>query len=233
MLDNAFEALKKYDWGSDRAAVDPIADAVAATHNDAPGRRDLEARLVKALAEGLSRDAKEYVCRMLSVAGSAVCVPALAGMLGDEKLSHGARIALERINIPEAARALRDALGSTSGQQRIGVIGSLGSRKDKEAAPLIAALLKDSDPATARAAAAALGQIGTADAVTALKAKVGAKDLGNSVVDALLACAESLLAAGEIVVARQLYDSLASEGNHRLVRLAATRGQLACAAKVG
>ncbi len=38
MLDQAFEALKTYDWGTDRKALDPIDDAVVATHGDDAAR---------------------------------------------------------------------------------------------------------------------------------------------------------------------------------------------------
>jgi len=41
-------------------------------------------------------------------------VPALAALLGDEKLAHMARGALETIRDPSADCALRDALGSST-----------------------------------------------------------------------------------------------------------------------
>ena len=49
----------------------------------------------------------------------------LAALLPDEKLSHMARFALERIPAPEAAKALREALSKTQGEVKIGVISSL------------------------------------------------------------------------------------------------------------
>ena len=33
-VDKAFEALKTYDWGTDRKSLNPIDDAVAATYGD-------------------------------------------------------------------------------------------------------------------------------------------------------------------------------------------------------
>ena len=35
MLDQAFEALKTYDWGQDKAVLNPIEEAVVATYGDA------------------------------------------------------------------------------------------------------------------------------------------------------------------------------------------------------
>src|SRR5579859_5094121 len=133
MLDDAFEALKTYDWGTDRAAVAPIEAAVAAAHGKAGERQDLEKRLLAALQSDISRDAKGFVCRMLTLVGGVSAVPVLAGLLGDEYLSHMARYALERIPLPEAAQALREALPKLSGKLKIGLISSLGSRRDGSA----------------------------------------------------------------------------------------------------
>ena len=90
---------------------------------------------------GLSRAAKDFACRTLTVIGTAASVPALAALLADAELSHMARYALERIPAPEAAAALRDALPKLSGKLKIGVIGSLGVRRDEASVPALAALL--------------------------------------------------------------------------------------------
>ena len=42
MLDQAFDALKTYDWGTDRKVLNPIDEAVVATHDDAAARKELE-----------------------------------------------------------------------------------------------------------------------------------------------------------------------------------------------
>ena len=110
-LDKAFDALKSYDWGADRNVLKPIDDAVVASGKNAAARKNLEKRLAGVLKSDVSRAAKDYLCRHLSLVGSAGCVPTLAPLLTDQKLSHLARFALERIPAPEAAKALREALG--------------------------------------------------------------------------------------------------------------------------
>jgi HEAT repeat protein len=229
MLANAFEALKTFDWGADLAQLAPIEDAVIAAHGKPDTRQDLENRLVAALNGELSRDARDYVCRKLALVGSAAAVPTLAGLLNNKNSSHMARYALDRITAPEAAHALREALAQVNGNLKIGVISSLGARRDAAAVAPLGSLLRDNDPAVARAAALALGAIGDANSVTvlqaALKTAVGNK---QSVIDALLACAESLLKTGKSADAMLIYKSLADEKHERLVRLAATRGILAC-----
>jgi hypothetical protein len=145
LLDDAFEALKDYDWGTDRAPLNPIAEAVTAAHGNPEARKDLETRLLAALTSDISRDAKDYVCRQLTVVGSAASVATLAGLLGQENHSHMARFALERIPAPEAAQALRDALPKLSGNLKIGVIGSIGSRRDSQAVSALGGLLNEGD----------------------------------------------------------------------------------------
>src|SRR5207244_1376208 len=107
MLDQAFDALKTYNWGTDRKPLEPIDEAVVKSHGNADARQDLETKLAATLKTDISRDAKDYVCRKLMVVGSAACVPALAELVTNNDLSHMARYALERIPAPEAAKALR------------------------------------------------------------------------------------------------------------------------------
>lgn len=231
-LDKAFEALKTYDWGTDRSVLKPIDDAIVASHKDTAAQKSLEMRLAAALKGNVSQAAKDYICRQLSLIGSAGCVPAVAELLTDEKLSHMARYALERIPDEEAVAALREALGKTSGKVKVGVINSLGVRRDAKSVEALTALLADQDVEIASAAAASLGAIGTAEAAKALtefQAKAPEK-LQLAAADACLVCAERLAAAGNKAEAMALYKLLAkSEIKH--VKLAATRGMLALAGK--
>jgi len=231
-LDKGFEALKTYDWGDDRGPLTAIDDAVVASHDDAEARKALETRLAEVLKTDAPRAAKDYVCRKLSLIGGEGCVPTVAGLLTDEKLSHMARYALERIPCDCAVDAMRDAMGKVKGKLKIGMINSLGVRRDAEATGALVALLGDSDQAIAAAAAAALGKIGSpeaAKALTSFEAKAPAA-LKLPAADALLACAEQLLADGKKADAMRIYTSLAkSEIKH--VKLAATRGMLAATGK--
>jgi HEAT repeat protein len=230
MLDQAFDALKSYDWGVDPKTLAPIDDAVRSTRDDAAARLELENRLAAVLATEASRDAKDYVCRKLMAVGTAACVPTLAAKLADEELSHMARYALERIQAPEAAQALRDALPKLNGPLKIGVMSSLGSRGDRESAPALASLLEVVDASIVRAAAIALGDIGGAEAVAALSSAEGA-EATSAIVDARLICAERLLKDGHKAEALAIYKPLVANELPKHVRLAATRGLLACAGK--
>jgi HEAT repeat protein len=157
-----------------------------------------EADLVAILQSDASFEQKFEACRGLRVVGTAKCVPALAALLNDPQLAPAARFALEPMSLPQAGEALRSALKTTTGAQKTGVIASLGARRDAKAGRALAALLDDSDPSIADAAAGALGRIATPQAVKALQ-RAG-RDAGaarrNALGEALLAAAEHLTAQG-------------------------------------
>ena len=84
-----------------------------------------EAELLAVLRSDATLQEKSAACRQLARIATKESVPTLASMLGDEKLSHMARYALEPIRDPSVDDALRDALGKVQGRPRLGVIGSL------------------------------------------------------------------------------------------------------------
>jgi hypothetical protein len=229
MLKNVVEALKTYDWGDDPSVLQPIDEAVVSSHGDSAARIQLESTLAGLLGDGTTYDATDYICRKLMVIGTAASVPALTALLTDDKLSHMARYALERIPDAAAGNALRDALPKLSGVLKIGVLSSLGVRQDAASVPVAARLLGDSDGEVARAAALALGAIRSPEAAQALANSKPHETAQPAVTDALLACAENLLACGQKGEALAVYKVLSRAGQPKLVRLAATRGVLACA----
>jgi len=232
MLNSALDALKTYDWGADSTPLKPIEEAILSSRGDAAARRELELKLAAVLQSDVPRDAKDFVCRKLMVIGSAASVPALAELLGNAELSHMARYALERISAPEAAAALRDSLAKLGGAQKVGVVGSLGVRRDAASVATLAPLVADADASVATAAAYALGAIRSADAAKALAAAKPASDAAKKAsTDASLACAEALLADGKKAEALAIYKGVASGNGAKHVKLAATRGILACAGK--
>ena len=232
-LDQAFETLKTYDWGDNRAPLEALDKAVAASHKDAAAKKALAGRLEAVLKSDAPRAAKDVVCRKLSLIGTSDSVPVLASLLGDEKLSHMGRYALERIPGEDSLAALREALTKTKGPLKVGMINSLGARRDAKSTATMAALLTDEDKTIAAAATAALGAIGTPEAAKALgafQAKTP-KELKLAAADAYLACAEQLLLAGKKADAKKIYMSLMKPTQPKHIRVAATRGMLAASKK--
>ncbi len=232
-VDSAFNTLKTYDWGADRAALNPIDQAIIATHGDAAARQALEKRLVDALAGGISRSAQDYVCRKLRVVGTAQSVQTLAALLPAEETSHIARYALQRIPDEKATETMRNALPKVSSKLKPGLIGSLGVRRDTKSLDAISKLLGDSDSQVAQAAAHSLALIGTPAAAKELSkfAKKAPANMKMPVADARLICAEQLLADGEKSEAAALYKELQGDDQPAHVKVAAMKGMLAAATK--
>jgi len=121
-----------------------------------------EETLITLLKSDASTREKADACRELSRVGTKQAVPALSQLLTDQTLSHMARYALEPIADPSVDAALRSALGKLKGSQLVGVIDSLGVRKDTKAVESLAPFLTDADPAVVQAAARTLGGMGGA-----------------------------------------------------------------------
>ncbi len=153
-----------------------------------------EADLIAVLKSDGDWEKKQEACRGLRRVGTVKAIPALAALLPDAKLSHMARYALEPMSMAEAGQTLRDALGTTEGLPKMGVVISLGARQDAKAVPLLIPLLADADQGLAKAAAGALGRIATQESIEALQGVAPGSD-------ALSVCAaEGLLTAAEILV---------------------------------
>jgi len=187
-----------------------------------------ESQLIAVLKSDAPQKEKADACRELAVIGTEEAVPALAALLADETLSHMARYGLEPIPDPAVDDALRDALGQVKGRSLVGVIASLGVRRDPKAVGPLARMLHHSDADVAGAAARALGRIATPDAIKVLKealAKVPAK-LRPAVADGCLSCAEALLARDERNQAAALYELVGQADLPKHFRVGAAHGAL-------
>ncbi len=226
LIDSAFEALTTYDQGSSRAALLPIDEAVMRSLSYSDERPPLERRLVAVFTQGVSAAAREYVCAKLTLIGSALCVTALAALLDRPESATAARNVLEALPHPEAGQALRERLPQLEGEQKIGVIQSLGLRRDSDSVPALAALLLHPASEISGAAAAALGQIGSTAAAKALREfrPRAPVTMNLAVADACLVCAERLLTAGHRAEAQSLYRLLAHATQPKHVQFAANRG---------
>ncbi len=173
------------------------------------------AELVELLKNpGASVFEKAKACQRLAVVGTKDAVPALAALLPDEHLNLYARFGLEGIPDPAVDEALREAATKLQGRQLVGVIDSIGQRRDRQAVELLSGLLGIHDDAVASAAAGALGRIGSAEAAERLLEHVTIKNptVQTAVADACLTCAEHLAATNkkeETEVAGALYAVLA------------------------
>src|SRR5512140_603577 len=221
----AFEALKKYDRGSPRSSLIPIDNAVLAAISNPKARPALENRLLEALQETTSAPSREYVCSKLALIGTAAAVPGLIPLLRQGELATAARTALESIPGDAPSRALRKALTGAEGPVAIGLINSLGARRDPAAVGVLNSLANNPDSRLAAAACAALGRIGTVRAARALQTRAS-QHAGVTpawLADALLTCASQLKADGRKSECETLLKPLNTPAQPRYVRDAARK----------
>ncbi len=171
---------------------------------------------------------KAIACKQLAIHGSSAAVPDLAKLLPDEQLSSWARTALEAIPGPDADAALRSASETLQGRLLIGMINSIGVRRDAGSVEALAKRLQDKDTEVAIAAAVALGRIGNASATELLTKALatGPAETRTGVAEGCVLCAERLLADGKSADAAAIYDQVrkAEVPMQRIVE--ATRGAI-------
>ena len=200
-----------------------------------PFMAEQEAKLIAVLKSDAPQKEKADACRQLAVIGTKDAVAPLAALLADEKLSHMARYALEPIPDPAVDEALRNALGKLKGQPLVGVIGSIGVRRDDKAVGALAKMLQDTDTEVAQAAARALGKIGSTDAAKALQnaLRKAPQDNQLALYEGLFRCAEALADKGQRDKAIEVYDQLRNAQAPHQVRAGALRGAILTRGKDG
>ena len=200
-----------------------------------PAANEQMNKLVAVLKSDAPQKEKADACRELARIGNKDAVAPLAALLPDEKLSHMARYGLETIPSPAVDKALREALGNLQGNLLVGVIGSIGVRRDAKAIKPLTKLLHDSNPDVAQAAARALGKIGNASAAKAIQAALPDVPAGNQVAfcEGLFRCAETLAAKGNRKEAAAIYDRLCAIQAPHQIRTAALRGAILTGQKAG
>jgi len=169
--------LHELTYSGDQQALIALNEALQAAGKD-PGRLGA---LEKTLLAEVARNNATFAARqsaaqrlglVLGVASgptSADTTKALATMLIDERDTDLARLALEPAAGPAVDLLFVQALPKASGRARIGIMDSIAQRRIASAVTALTPLLKEPDVAHARAAARALGEIGTAAALAALQ----------------------------------------------------------------
>jgi len=193
-----------------------------------PATKQQVDKLIAVLKSDAPHKEKADACRLLALVGTKDAIAPLAALLGDEKLSHMARYGLEPIPDPAVEEAFRDALGKLKGRPLVGVIGSIGVRRDVKAVRPLAKMLRSPDTQVAQAAARALGSIGNPAAATVLKYRLKHAPADNQldICEGLLRCAERLAADGNRGEAIEIYDELRELDTPHQVRAGALRGAI-------
>lgn len=167
---------------------------------------------------------KAIACKKLSISGGKDAIPPMAALLNHPQLSCYARFGMEPNPDPSVDEAFRAALPKLSGKLQIGVINSIGVRRDAKAVDALAKLIDHADPEIAQSAAASLGMIGGQQASRVLQAALRQTQAPVFPVAAraMLLCAEDVIAANR-AHGLDLYRELSAETMPKPVRLAALR----------
>ena len=195
-----------------------------------PATKEQVDKLVAVLKSNAQIKEKFDACRLLSIVGTKDAIAPLVALLGDEQLSHMARYGLEPI--PEVAvdDAFRNALGKLKGRPLIGVIGSIGVRRDVKAVePLKDMLMQhDLDDDVTSAIVRALGKIGNSAASEILTTALEHTSDENrlAVCEGLFRCAENLASQGKRREAVAIYDQMRELDSPHQVRAGALRGAI-------
>jgi hypothetical protein len=183
--------------------------------------------LIRILTDANSTEfQKAKACQRTGELGAKEAVPALSALLGNEHLSTYARYGLEPIDHPSVDDALRAGLSKLNGNLLIGVVNSIGKRRDAKAIPALVKMVYGADAGLARAAAMSVGSIGGLSSMKELQTAM-AKTNGatrTAIAAASLLCAERLLEDGRRDQALALYASLTAPDVPKPERLAAMQG---------
>jgi HEAT repeat protein len=219
-------ALSKFQIAG--LAVLLLSGSVPAAFGAAAPSSTNERELIAVLQSTAPPQEKAITCKRLAVYGTEAAVPALAPLLLDPHLTSWARIALEAIPGPASDEALRQAMGKANGLVLVGIINSIGVRRDSKAVKQLATKMKDADPEVAAAAAVALGRIGGAQSAKALTDYLGKAPAGvrTAVAEGCIRCAERFLADGKSDDAVKLYDTVRKAEVPKQKLLEGTRGAI-------
>ncbi|MCH7558926.1 MAG: HEAT repeat domain-containing protein [Planctomycetes bacterium] len=200
-----------------------------------PATKQQVDKLIAVLKSDAPHKEKADACRLLALVGTKDAIAPLAALLGNEKLSHMARYGLEPIPDPAVDDALRNALGKLKGRPLVGVIGSIGVRRDVKAVRPLAKMLRSPDTQVAQAAARALGKIGNRPAARVLQRALPNVSAANQLAlcEGLFRCAEALAAKGRRDVAIEIYDQMRDLDAPHQVRAGALRGAILTRGKDG
>ena len=171
---------------------------------------------------------KAIACKKLAIDGSSESVGDLAKLLSDPQLASWSRIALEAIPGTASDEALRKASESLEGNLLIGVLNSIGVRRDAGSVEVLTKRLSDTNEDVASAAAVALGRVGNEAAVKVLRPALtnGPAKIRSAAAEGCVLAAERMHAEGKSADAVALYDEVRKTELPKQRIVEATRGAI-------
>lgn len=228
-LDQAFAGLKAYQPGGAKDALNTVEKYVDEATGRYKIRVDAEARLVDVLkANGVSAAAKEFAGNQLYRLCDEDTIPAFRDLLKRSDAWDIARKGLEQINHPKAEDALIEGLENADGKVAIGIMESLGNRRDPKAANALRRWAKAGNIAETEAALTALGKIPGPEAMQELDwCRVNlTRPMRPAATQAYLQCGWSSMEHGDKDTAIAIFDALLIDFEPVEVKAEAMRGMI-------
>jgi HEAT repeat protein len=218
----------KYQAGQSMEPFRALEGLVRQSLSNPALRPGAEAALIRLLAPSATYEAQLFACRQLAFIGSSTALPALGNLLGDEKTTPLACLALTTYPPGKADEILRAGLTYATGNARAQILTTLGDRRDAKSIKVLAQAALESDKIAAEAAIASLGKMGDtagSKALASLRGKVSSA-LQPVLSQANLQCAQLLAAAGDHKAASAIYESLLAGADPMPVRRGALQNLL-------
>jgi len=223
-IDRLLARISTYEVGGNPAPAIQFDELVEQSMASTEFRKVIETRLLQFLQSKATAAAKEVAYRGLSLVGTSASVPVLAPLLTRVETAEMARYALAAIPGPEADQALRTSLAQAPNQQiRIGIIGSLGHRKDTRSVPALVGLVSLSNAELTGAVLAALANIAdqpSLDALAAVRTKASGQ-VRDLAAEAYVACADQFQVRGDKATAVSVYRQMIGPGEPPMTRIRA------------
>ncbi|HXK60403.1 MAG TPA: HEAT repeat domain-containing protein [Acidobacteriota bacterium] len=213
-----------YEYGSSREALEELSGYVGDRLSDRKQMASIEKAFVQFLDSRASLAGKDFICRQLAVFATETSTPVLERLIRDPQTCEMARSVLEKIPGKRADEALRNALRTAGTPHVVGIINSIGMRRDRKATRLLIPFLSSEE--TFEAAANALARIGDQEAISALlSAKTTADSRKRSTVqEALMNWADLCVREGRIRAAYIIYRDMIFASEPAQIRIAGLHG---------
>jgi len=228
-IENLLVKVTDYKYGQSLEHFFEITNFIRNAKDDPKKLKQIEQKLISFLESNSTIESKQFICQKLSEIGTEASVGVLAKLLVEDNTTDMARYALERIPSGKVDDALRNALSNTRDKMKIGIISSIGNRRDSKSVSALAALIDNGNADIAKACISALGQIADAEAAKVLSQAKGKSsgDIHELILDAYIRCAEEFARRNDNEQAIVIYNELLDKANPRSIRIAALKGKVA------
>ena len=161
--------ISEYDYGDSREPLSALRILVQSSLDSRDSKQTIENEMISFLESDATFAGKQFVSEQLSIIGTKESIPVLKTLLSEEKTADIALYALQRIHDSAADRALRELLSDAPQNIKIGIINTIGERKDKNAVNDLGRLVYNTHLQTAQSAITALGKIADENAAKVLE----------------------------------------------------------------